>query len=368
MRFAPTDEQLELSRTAERLLAAHARRNTLPPPWDAIPQTLSRELWASLAELGLLGLGVPERLGGSGGGVADLCVLAEQVGSALPTLPFAATATVAAVLAEHADSPATRAALADVVGGSTVAVPAWETFPADMVPGRRAGALTLNGSAANGMLTAVPFGLDAELLLAFADEGSAPARPVLVELAEPTTERTSVASLDVTEPMASLRLTGAPAIPLGPLGAHTAARLLTVLAAELIGTGRRALDGAVEYAGQRRQFGRPIGSFQAIKHVLADRSVQLDAAWMLVRGAAQALDGKRADTDVAARTALAAAADAVEAVTADALQTHGGIGFTWEHRSHVLLRRARARRSLLGSPAHRLNVLADRLLGSAYLS
>jgi alkylation response protein AidB-like acyl-CoA dehydrogenase len=177
-----------------------------------------------------------------------------------------------------------------------------------------------------------------------------------------------VESLDVTEPMASLRLTGAPALPLGPLGAHTVARLLTVLAAELIGTGRRALEGAVEYAGQRRQFGRPIGSFQAIKHVLADRSVQLDAAWMLVREAAHAIDGKRADADVAARTALAAAADAVEAVTADALQTHGGIGFTWEHRSHVLLRRARARRSLLGSPAHRLDVLADRLLGSADLS
>lgn len=216
MRFAPTDEQLELGRTAERLLAAHARRNTLPPPWDAIPQTLNRELWASLAELGLLGLGVPERLGGSGGDVADLCVLAERVGSALPTLPFAATATVAAVLAEHADSSAARAALAGVVGGSIVAVPAWETFPADMVPGRRAGSLTLNGSTANGMLAAVPFGLDAELLLAFADEGGAPARPVLLELAEPTTERTSVESLDVTEPIASLRLTGAPALPLGP--------------------------------------------------------------------------------------------------------------------------------------------------------
>ncbi|MFF4136448.1 acyl-CoA dehydrogenase family protein [Streptomyces mirabilis] len=139
-----------------------------------------------------------------------------------------------------------------------------------------------------------------------------------------------------------------------------------MLAAELIGTGRRALEGAVEYAGQRRQFGRSIGSFQAIKHVLADRSVQLDAAWMLVRGAAHSLDGKRTDADVAARTALAAAADAVEAVTADALHTRGGVGFTWEHRSHVLLRRARARRSLLGSPAHRLDVLAERLLGSAH--
>jgi len=368
MRFAPTGEQLELGRTAERLLADHARGNPLPPPWDAIPRTLDSELWASLAELGLLGLGVPEQLGGSGGGVADLCVLAERVGSALPTVPFTATATVAAVLAEHADSPGARAALARVLDGSTVAVPAWETFPSDMVPGRRAGSLTFNGTAVDGVLAAVPFGLDAQLVLAFADEGNGPARPFLVEFAEPATARTSAEALDVTEPMAGLRLTGAPAEPLPPLGAHTVARVLTVLAAELIGTGRRALEGAVEYAGMRRQFGRPIGSFQAIKHVLADRSVQLDAAWMLVQAAAHAVDGERADAEVAARTALAAAADALEAVTADALQTHGGIGFTWEHTSHVLLRRARARRSLLGSPAHRLDALADRLIGSGRLS
>ncbi|MCX5554565.1 acyl-CoA dehydrogenase family protein [Streptomyces sp. NBC_00038] len=365
MRFAPTDEQLELGRTAQRLLAAHARNNVLPPPWDAIPQTLDRELQASLAELGLLGLGVPERRGGSGGGIADLCVVAEQVGSALPVLPFTATAAVAAVLAERPESPAIRSALTGVVDGSVIAVPAWETFPADMVPGRRAGSLSLTGMTVDGVLAAVPFGLDADLLLAFADDAGARPRPVLVELAEPTTERTPVDSLDVTEPMASLRLTGARALPLGPLSAHMIARMLTVLSAELIGTGRRSLEGAVEYAGQRRQFGRPIGSFQAIKHVLADRSVQLDAARMLVQAAAHALDTEDTDADVAARTALAAAADAVEAVTADGLQTHGGIGFTWEHRSHVLLRRARARRSLLGSPAHRFDVLADRLLGSS---
>ncbi|MFD3377408.1 MULTISPECIES: acyl-CoA dehydrogenase family protein [unclassified Streptomyces] len=237
-----------------------------------------------------------------------------------------------------------------VVDGSAIAVPAWETFPADMVPGRRAGSLSLTGMTVDDVLAAVPFSLDADLLLAFADDAGARRRPVLVELAEPTTERTPLDSLDVTEPMASLRLTGARALPLGPLGAHTIARMLTVLAAELIGTGRRSLEGGVEYAGQRRQFGRPIGSFQAVKHVLADRSVQLDAARMLVQAAAHALDTEDTDADVAARTALAAAADAVEAVTADDLQTHGGIGFTWEHWSHVLLRRARARRSLLGSP------------------
>lgn len=364
MHFAMTDEQLELGRTAQQLLADHANRNPLPPTLDAIPRTLDRGLWASLAELGLLGLGVPEDQGGSGGGMPELCILAERVGAALPTVPFSAAATVAAVLVQEADSPYVRAALGRVVDGSEVAVPAWETFPADVVPGRRAGPLTLTGSAVDGVLSAVPFGLDADLLLAFVDGADGRARPVLVELAERTTLRTPAEALDITEPMAEVRLTAASAVPLGPLGAHTVARLLTVLAAELVGTGRRALEGAVEYAGERRQFGRAIGSFQAVKHLLADRSVQLDAAWMLVQSAAQGLEVARADAATATRAALAAAGDAAEAATADALQIHGGIGFTWEHLSHVLLRRARARRSLLGSSARRLDMLADQVLGS----
>ncbi|MER5539562.1 acyl-CoA dehydrogenase family protein [Streptomyces mirabilis] len=368
MPLAPTDEQLELGETAQRLLAADARQNALPPAWDAIPGTLNRRLWASLAELGLLGLGVPEDLGGSGGGMPELSILAERVGVALPTVPFSATATVAAVLAQDASGPEVYTALRHVVDGSVVAVPAWETFPADVVPGRRAGSLTVTGSAVDGTVSAVPFGLDAELLLAFADGADGSSQPVLVDLAEGATVRTAAEAFDVTEPMATLRLTGAPAVPLRPLGGHAVARLLTVLAAELVGTGRRALEGAVEYAGQRRQFGRSIGSFQSIKHLLADRSVQLDAAWLLVQWAAEALDAARVDVETAARTALAAASDAAESATADALQVHGGIGFTWEHPSHVLLRRARARRSLLGSSARRLDALADHVLGPVQTS
>jgi alkylation response protein AidB-like acyl-CoA dehydrogenase len=118
---------------------------------------------------------------------------------------------------------------------------------------------------------------------------------------------------------------------------------------------------------QRRQFGRPIGSFQAIKHMLADRYVQLDAARLVVHAAANRIDAApdsadSPDVELAARTALAAASDAADAATADALQTHGGIGFTWEHPSHVLLKRARARRILLGSPARQLEAIAAQVL------
>jgi acyl-CoA dehydrogenase len=345
-----TEEQRELSRTAARLLADAARKDPLPPDWDALPLGLNRPLWAALGELGLLGLAAPEALGGGGAGLLEQCLLAEQVGAAVPAVPFAATAAVTAVLTRCTGGVAADV-LREVVAGSAVATTAWQTWPASVVPGRRAGVLTSDGAAVSGTLAAVPFGTDAEWLLVF-DAGGA---PLLVDLAGSGVRRKSVDSLDVMEPVATVELSGAPATVL-PLPGLPVAEILTVFAAELVGTGQRALDGAVAYAKERRQFGRAIGSFQAIKHMLADRFVQLDAARLLVHAAAGA------GSELAARTALAAACDAADAATADALQTHGGIGFTWEHPSHVLLKRARARRTLLGSPARQLDAITDHVL------
>ncbi|WP_445188421.1 acyl-CoA dehydrogenase family protein [Pseudonocardia sp. Cha107L01] len=372
-----TEEHRELSRTAARLLADAARKDPLPPDWDALPLGLNRSLWAALGELGLLGLAVPEALGGGGAGVLEQCLLAEQVGAAVPAVPFAVTAAVTAVLTAvltrsagagaalsgaalsgAALSGAAADVLRDVTAGSAVATTAWQTWPASVVPWRRPGVLSSDGSVVSGTLGAVPFGMDADWLLAF-DAGGA---PLLVDLAGPGVRRESVDSLDVTEPVASVRLTDAPATVL-PLPELPVAEILTVFAAELVGTGQRALDGAVSYAKERRQFGRAIGSFQAIKHMLADRYVQLDAARLLVRtAAADAGAPAGPESELAARTALAAASDAADAATGDALQTHGGIGFTWEHPSHVLLKRARARRALLGSQARQLAAIADHVL------
>ena len=359
-----TEEQRELSRTAARLLADAARKDPLPPDFHALPLALNRPLWSALGELGLLGLTVPDAFGGAGAGVLDQCVLAEQVGAAVPAVPFTPTASVAAVLSRCAavGGGAADEVLAGLAGGEIVVAPAWETWPASVVPGRRSGALRLAGSAVGGTLGGVPFGMDADRLFAFDAAGT----PLLMDLAGPGVRRASVDSLDVQEPLATVALDGAPAIVL-PAIELPVAELLTVLAAELVGTGQRALDGAVGYAKERRQFGRAIGSFQAIKHMLADRYVQLDAARLLVHTAASRIDAApdsadSPDVELAARTALAAASDAADAATADALQTHGGIGFTWEHPSHVLLKRARARRILLGSPARQLEAIAAQVL------
>jgi acyl-CoA dehydrogenase len=341
MPFPVSDEQRELASTVHKLLADMA--DPLPPPWENESAGMNRPLWNSLAGLGLLGVGVPEDRGGSGGGMRELCLMAEQVGAVCARVPFVGTAAVVA-----AGTPK----ISGIFDGTRVAVPAWETFP--VAPHRRGAALQLSGTRASGSLSAVAFGMDANLLLAYAGDTA-----IIVDLSQPAVRRESVPALDVTEPAAALTLSGADATV---VEAPSLPRVLTVAAAELIGTGQRALEGAVEYAKQRHQFGRAIGSFQAVKHMLADRYVQLDAARLLVDWAITALDDASPGASAAARAALAAATEAAQSAAGDALQTHGGIGFTWEHPSHVYLKRARARRSLFGSPAQQLDAIADLIL------
>ncbi len=344
MTLAQTDEQRELADAVRKLLAEQA--DALPPAWEATGTGLNRSLWESLAQLGLLGVGVAEGQGGSGGELRDLCIVAEQVGVACARIPFSGTASVLAAGVLKAGP---------IVDGSLVAVPAWETFPA--IPARRSSGLKLSDFAVEGSLQAVAFGMDADVLLAFSGNST-----ILVNLDQPGVRRKPVAAFDVTEPTAAVVLSGAEATIVDP--GPFLARALTVVAAELIGTGQRALDGAVDYAKQRHQFGRPIGSFQALKHMLADRHVQLDAARLVVDAAITASEERRLDELTGAWTALVAASDAAQAATADALQAHGGIGFTWEHPSHVFLKRVRARRCLFGSSAQQLDALGALLLES----
>lgn len=373
MHFALTDEQRDLGRTTRQVLDGAARGNPLPPAWGARPR-LDRDLWKRLAELGLLGLAVPEECGGAGAGVLELALAAEEFGAALPAVPFAATAAVSTVLTEAASRGAVvaRQTLSAVAEGSVVAVPAWETFP-EVGDGRHPGGLRLDGHQVTGTARAVPFGNEADVVLAMAVTDDGDCRLAHVRLDQGGVHRIPRPAFDVTEPLASVEFTAAEADILseGPLAVATAAAIRTVLAAELVGVGRRALDDAVDYARTRQQFGRAIGSFQALKHMLADRHVQLDAARLLVHLAAATLDSGAgtADPDLeattAADTALVSAGMAADAATADGLQAHGGIGFTWEQPAHVLLKRARARRSLLGSPERQLDALADRIFATA---
>ncbi|MCF2533699.1 acyl-CoA dehydrogenase family protein [Yinghuangia soli] len=408
MRFALSDEQHELATMARRLLADRARRSPAAgtPVWGERP-AFDGGLWATCAELGLLTLGVPEELGGTGGGILELAVVAEEMGAAAPHIPYVPAAVAAAAIAGAAgeagtgagNRPHIRALVAEIQTAQVVALPAWETF-AGLADRPRLDALRVVGSAApsavevSGRIT-VPFGDSADVVVAEAAGPEGGRIRLLIETGQPGVRVTTAEALDTAEPLAVLEcahaaadvLTG-PAQPAAGRGQDTddvAEAMRVVLAAELVGTGRRALEDAVAYAKDRTQFGRPIGSFQALKHMLADRHVQLDAARMLVWLAAAGLDGLDGADDPAAadaspadaspagrspvggaasagRTALAAATDAADAATADGLQTHGGIGFTWEQPAHVFLKHARARRALLGAPGRQLDRLADVLL------
>ncbi len=143
MHMAMTEELHQLAITARQVLAAAARVDPVPTTWEDRAAGLNRELWRSLADLGLLGVGIPEERGGSGGGVRELCLLAEQVGAAVPRIPFAGTAAVIA---------ATGHDVTDIVDGSRVVVPAWETFPTAVVPRARTTAVRLNGATVEGKL------------------------------------------------------------------------------------------------------------------------------------------------------------------------------------------------------------------------
>ncbi|MER5598261.1 acyl-CoA dehydrogenase family protein [Streptomyces sp. NPDC002265] len=181
---------------------------------------------------------------------------------------------------------------------------------------------------------------------------------VSLRLDRPGVRRTDRDGLDVVEPVAAIELAGVEADALGPgrFGDRSLAAVRTLFAAELVGLAGQCVDAAVAYAKERHQFGRPIGSFQAVKHTLADRHAQVCAARLLLHWAAATGDPHTAGL------AVQAAGDAADAASADNLQTHGGMGFTWEASAHVLLKRARARRALLGTSARQLDAVADRLL------
>jgi alkylation response protein AidB-like acyl-CoA dehydrogenase len=289
---------------------------------------LDRGLVTALARLDVFDLATPEWL-------VELAVVAEEIGAALPAVPFVPMAVGALLLGEL---PA---------GVSTVG---WQTFPEPF--GSRP--LAVVDGRVSGTVEAVPFGAVADRMVACTSDGIA-----VVDLSSAV--RSAGTAFDLSEPPATVVVDAMPPVA---VARPAMSSVLVVLAAELIGTGQRALDSAVGYARQREQFGRPIGSFQAVKHMLADRHVQLDAARGLVRYAAWAV-ASGDDAELPARTALAAAGDAALAAAADNLQAHGGIGFTWEHPAHRYLRRARARRALVGSQARQYDRIAEHILGSA---
>jgi alkylation response protein AidB-like acyl-CoA dehydrogenase len=356
-----TAEQEELRSSVRRFLA------------DRVPMTAVRDLmeaadggdpavWKLAGEqLGLQGIAIPEEYGGSGFSFAEQAIVLEELGAALYGGPYLASAVLAAnALLASADEAAKEAYLPGIASGELIATLAfteedgsWEptatrlsaTAAADSGPGdgwRLDGhkSFVLDGHTA-GLILVV--GRTAAGLSLFAVSSDAPG---LVRTALPT--------LDQTRKLARLDFDGVPAKLVGTDGAAEALLTRTLeigviaQAAEQLGGAQRAMDMAVEYLKVRHQFGRPIGSFQALKHRCADLLLEVESLRSAVQYAAAAVAEDSPEVPAVAALTKAYASDVYFHVAAENIQMHGGIGFTWEHDAHLYFKRAKASELFLG--------------------
>ena len=350
--FSPELEQLRDQ--ARRFLAAHDARAQTRAALDGAT-AFPRQLWDAMAELGWQGVAVPEEYGGVGLGHEALCVLAEELGRAIAPVPFAPSvylATEAILLAGTAGQKARL--LPDLAGGRAIGCFAWgeglgNPSAAPVTAAVRDGRIT-------GEKWPVAGGSHATLLVTVAQDGAYGRSLFVVDLTG--VARMAVKSIDPTGDLARIVLDGAPAERLGAPGAGDVLaerlqdRAAVLVAFEQIGGAAAALEMACGYARERHAFGRPIGSFQAIKHKLADVYIGNELARSNAYFGAWALAADAPDLPLAAATARVSASDAFHEAARENIQTHGGMGFTWAADCHLYYRRARHLAQLLGSAPH----------------
>ncbi len=323
------------------------------------------ELWRTLqVELGLAGLLVPEGLGGQGGSAREVGVVLEELGGAVAPVPFLGSAVLAtsALLACDTADGQIAALLGRLASGgatATLAVPL-STAPGGAFPqGVRAG----TDGELSGRVTSVADAAVADVLLVPA---VGPDGPGLYEVAAetPGVRIAAATALDLTRCIADIELSEVRATRLaaGPVAEAAVDRaLLTgagLLASEQVGVAQWCLDETVAYLGQRRQFGRVVGSFQALKHRLADVWLEVVSARAAARAAADALATGAPDTAVLVAVAQAYCAPTAVHAAEECVQLHGGIGMTWEHPAHLRLKRAKSSEIALGTPGRHRTALA----------
>lgn len=323
-------------------------------------------VWSRMAnELGLHGIAVPEDAGGAGAGTAELAVVFEEMGAALLCAPFLATVGLAVpALLDSGDGDAIGDYLPRLMDGTTTAtlvlngnLGPWHPDAVTLTAEKRDSGYRVSGDAAM-----VLDGHTAGLVLVAASTASGTSLFAVSGDADGL-HRETLACLDRTRKIARLRFADVPGRLVGEEGgaaaglARTAERATVLLAAEQVGAAQRCLDTAVGYAGDRIQFGRAIGSFQAVKHRCADMLVLVEGARSAAVHAAGIDDP--AELAIPASVAKLAASEAFLHVAFDNMRIHGGIGFTWEHDAHLYIRRAKATALMFGDPDHHAQRLAD---------
>jgi len=333
-----------------------------------------RALWPTVVELGWTGIVVPEEHGGAGLGLMELTVLAEEHGREVQPGPLLSSAVCGLALARHGTAAQQAAWLPAMAAGALVG--AW-SVDVDGTAGAVTAVPDADGSGGvrlSGRRLAVAETRDAHVLLADARCPDGRHVMALVPLDAPGVSTRAATTLDLLRAYDEVAFEDVAVPPADVLGAgagaddeairHDVAALGTVVqCAESLGAATRLVEDTVAYARDRRQFGRAIASFQAIKHRLADMRIKLEAGRAAMRYAAWAVQHRRPDARRAVHVAKQWVGESTSWIASEALQVHGGIGFTWEHDLHLYLRRIKANELTLGSPDWHSRRLGDELAG-----
>ena len=365
MNFDFSDDQKVLRDQSRKFLSQHAS----PARVRRILETdtaYDADLWKGMAEQGWPGTAIPESYGGAGFGYLELCVIAEELGRTLAPTPFSSSvylATEAILLAGGAAQKKAwlpKLAMGHAIGCFALAEGAATGSPQSITMRARDGAL-------HGAKMPVADGDVADVAVVAARTADDAVSLFLVDLHAHGVTRTPVKTVDPTRSHARIVLDGAPAEPLGDPGQGWALverlldRAAVLVAFEQVGGAQAALDMAREYALGRFAFGRPIASFQAIKHKLVDMYVATELARSNAYYGAWALSTDAPDLPAAAAAARVSATEAFWLAAKENIQTHGGMGFTWEFDCHLYYRRAKLLALSLGSARHWKHRLIDRL-------
>jgi alkylation response protein AidB-like acyl-CoA dehydrogenase len=343
--YSDTEEALRDS--VRRLFADRCPPEAATSLYDAAPQDFSG-LWRTLAaDLGLAGLLVPEELGGAGATAREAAVVMEEIGRAVAPVPYLSSAVVATVALLRAGDTDTVQGLA--AGSLTAAL----AVPLSTAPDATIAGIGADGNGITGRITSVAGVGEADVLLVpVAGADGLELHTVARDAAGVTVS--PILSLDMTRPLANIEFSGATSSRVGSAAADTAiaAALETgaaMLASEQLGIAQWCFDTTLAYTKERKQFGRAIGSYQAIKHRLADLWVELNSVAAAARYAADTCARQDDDTAIAAAVAQAFCSGAAVHAAEECVQLHGGLGMTWEYPAHLYLKRAKSDQLAFGT-------------------
>lgn len=369
MNFDFSDDQKQLRDEARKFLAERSPPKAVRAVLEG-KAPYDRELWKGLAEMGFLGVAIPENFGGAGAGHLELCVIAEEMGRAIAPVPFASTIYLAAEAIMLAGSDAQKAKwLPKIAAGEAIGTLA--LFEGAGNPSHKAIKVSATGGTINGKKSPVADGAIADFAIVAARTASTGRETdiglFLVDLSGDGVQRRSLSNLDQSHNQAEIVFDKCKAEPLGATseGWSVLTRVLdraaVLMAFEQLGGSDRALEMGRDYALDRVAFGRPIGSFQAVKHLLADMYVSATLARSNCYYGAWALSTNAAELPEAAATARISATQAFQHCAKNNIQVHGGMGFTWEFDCHLYYRRANALALSLGSMSYWEGQLIDRM-------